>query len=181
MGATAFSLLTGAHVHQGRTVHEVLVRSATETAPKLEKALPGTPAALCRVVNRALAFRKADRWPDATTMRDALAAAGESIRTGQQEEDDDEREDETRLALPAAVPRDPAAVVAQPTVRRSTIPPTARGTSAHSAVLAVAAGGLAAGVVLAIAALLLNGSPGRTPRAAAATTSPLPPPGGSSR
>ena len=103
VGATAFTLLTGRFVHEGQTAEEMLVRSATQPAPELRTVATDVPPILARVIDRALAFPKADRWPNARAMREALLAAEESIRAGDYEVTDpgEEPEDEkTRLALP---------------------------------------------------------------------------------
>lgn len=75
VGATIFNLLTGRHVHEAETVQEQLIKSATSKAPSLGEVLPGVPDATASLVDRALAFDKADRFPDAHSMRLALLAA----------------------------------------------------------------------------------------------------------
>lgn len=75
LGATMFQLLTGATVHAARTSQEALVKAATERAPSLSAVRPGTSPELATIVDRALAFTAADRWPNARAMRGALADA----------------------------------------------------------------------------------------------------------
>jgi serine/threonine-protein kinase len=72
VGATLFRLLTGRSVHEAPTVNEQLVKAATEHAPPLLSVLETAPANLACIVDRALAFRKAERWASAKDMRDAL-------------------------------------------------------------------------------------------------------------
>ncbi len=98
VGATAFLLLTGRLVHQAKTTEETLVLAATQAALPTGSVDPGVPAAIARVVDRALAFHKADRWPSARAMRDALIRAGcfvwgcdESQHLDDPEETDDEK------------------------------------------------------------------------------------------
>jgi eukaryotic-like serine/threonine-protein kinase len=74
-GATLFALLTGDPVHSGEVAAQVLVAAATTPARRLASAAPGIPEPIAEVVDRALAFDKAARWPSAGAMRDALAAA----------------------------------------------------------------------------------------------------------
>jgi eukaryotic-like serine/threonine-protein kinase len=75
VGATIFTLASGRTVHDAEHPQRTLILAATTPARPLAEVLPDAPAALCRVVDRALAFDSADRWADAKTMRDALAAA----------------------------------------------------------------------------------------------------------
>jgi hypothetical protein len=74
-GATLFTLLSGTTVHEAETAPHLLVKLATQPARSLAEAVPGVPPAIVAVVDRALAFDKAHRWPTALAMRDALAAA----------------------------------------------------------------------------------------------------------
>jgi serine/threonine protein kinase len=75
VGATVFMLATGAMVHEAETAPQLLVKLATQPARSLAAVLPDAPAAIVGVVDRALAFDKAQRWPTASVMRDALASA----------------------------------------------------------------------------------------------------------
>jgi len=70
VGATAFSLLSGRLVHEGRTPEQMLVRSVTQPAPLLRSVIPDTPRLVAQIVDRALSFEKAGRWPTALAMRD---------------------------------------------------------------------------------------------------------------
>jgi serine/threonine protein kinase len=75
VGATLFALLGGEHVHQGDNAAQLVVRAATEPARPLASVAPDVPAAVAGVIDRALAFDKSARWPDAVAMRDAVARA----------------------------------------------------------------------------------------------------------
>jgi serine/threonine protein kinase len=79
VGATAFVLLTGRLVHQAGTSEETLVLSATQPAPALGSVVHDVPPIIARVVDRALVFDKAGRWPNAQAMRDALSHAGRVV------------------------------------------------------------------------------------------------------
>jgi serine/threonine-protein kinase len=70
-----FSLLSGRLVHVTRTLNEQLVAQASRPPPLLASVAPDVPAPVAAVVDRALAFEKARRWPDARTMRQAIHAA----------------------------------------------------------------------------------------------------------
>lgn len=72
LGATMWTLLTGALVHRARTVQELLVLAATKQAPPIGSVIAGLDPRLARVIDRALAFDRRDRWPSARDMLDAL-------------------------------------------------------------------------------------------------------------
>ena len=74
VGATMFTLLTGRHVHEGVSGNEQLILSATTVAPSLGSVAPEVPAALVAIVDRALAFERGRRWPDAPSMQQAVRA-----------------------------------------------------------------------------------------------------------
>jgi serine/threonine protein kinase len=73
--ATMFTLLSGELVHAGENPAHMLVMAATERARPLATLAPDVPAAIAEVIDRGLAFDRADRWPDATAMREALCEA----------------------------------------------------------------------------------------------------------
>jgi eukaryotic-like serine/threonine-protein kinase len=84
VGATMFSLLTGEYVHGGDNPSKILVSAATKKATPIASLAPDVPAPVAAVIDKALAFDKADRWASATEMREALqkacvAATGEPI------------------------------------------------------------------------------------------------------
>jgi serine/threonine-protein kinase len=74
-GATLFSLVTGRTVHEGDNGAQLMVRAATTPARSLAGVAPTVSQIVAEVVDRALAFRKADRWRSAAEMRDALRDA----------------------------------------------------------------------------------------------------------
>ncbi len=75
VGASMFSLLTGEFVHTGDNAPQLLVNAATRPARSLASLAPEVPGPIAAVIDRALAFDKAERWPSATAMREALCAA----------------------------------------------------------------------------------------------------------
>jgi serine/threonine-protein kinase len=75
VGATIFTLASGKTVHAAENAQALLVVAATMRARPLAEVLPDAPKAFCRIVDRALEFDRAHRWPDAKAMRDALLAA----------------------------------------------------------------------------------------------------------
>ena len=75
LGATMFSILADRYVHEAETANEQFALAMTQPAVPIGEVLPELPAAIARVIDRALAFDKNDRWPDATSMREALRDA----------------------------------------------------------------------------------------------------------
>jgi serine/threonine protein kinase len=74
-GATLFTLASGRMVHEAGAMQGVIVKAATQPAPSLAAVLPGAPSTIVQAIDRALAFDKAQRWPSAGAMRDALREA----------------------------------------------------------------------------------------------------------
>jgi serine/threonine protein kinase len=72
VGATMFTLLTGRQVHQAETVQTLMLAAMTKPAPRICSVVPTLPTMLGSIIDRALAFEQADRWPDARTMQRAL-------------------------------------------------------------------------------------------------------------
>lgn len=72
VGATMYRLLVGKPVHEGESANEVLVRAATQRATPLHDALPSLDGDVAAVIDRALSFAAADRFPDAIAFRDAV-------------------------------------------------------------------------------------------------------------
>ncbi|EYF02837.1 serine/threonine-protein kinase [Chondromyces apiculatus] len=78
LGATMFHLLSGRLVHGDAEGTMLLIAAATQQAPPLATVAPHVPPAVCTVVDRAIAFSKGERYPDAATMRADVRA----LRTG---------------------------------------------------------------------------------------------------
>ncbi|MGA2450855.1 MAG: serine/threonine-protein kinase [Polyangiaceae bacterium] len=79
VGATMFMLLSGRHVHEAQSGTDQLIKNATCPAPPLQSVAPGVPAVVAAIVDRALAFDRNARWPDAATMRSAVRGALEAL------------------------------------------------------------------------------------------------------
>ena len=75
VGATMFTLLTGRAVHEANTPHEQLIMAATQHAPSITEIEASLPEPVRSVVDRALAFNKVARWPDAKAMTQAVVEA----------------------------------------------------------------------------------------------------------
>jgi serine/threonine-protein kinase len=69
LGATLFYLVSGQHIHGDLRDANLVIAAATKPAPSLATVMPGMRRNVCAVVDRALAFEKTQRYPDAATMR----------------------------------------------------------------------------------------------------------------
>jgi eukaryotic-like serine/threonine-protein kinase len=91
VGATMFVLLTGRHVREADTVNEELLAAMTLLAPSLREYARHLPKPLTDLVDKALAFERAERWSSAREMQAAVRRveallvdepAAETIGTG---------------------------------------------------------------------------------------------------
>ncbi|MBK7586736.1 MAG: protein kinase [Myxococcales bacterium] len=69
LGALLFRALAGRRIHEEPSEAELLVAMATKPAPKLLDLAPAVPAPVAAIIDRALAFKRDDRYPDAATMQ----------------------------------------------------------------------------------------------------------------
>jgi eukaryotic-like serine/threonine-protein kinase len=72
VGALLFRMLTGRTVHQGPSLIEQLVDAGTRSVAPFASLLVGAEPELTRLMDRALAFDPADRFPDAAQMQEAV-------------------------------------------------------------------------------------------------------------
>ncbi len=79
VGAIMFYVLTGKLVHTAETVNKVLLSAMTRQAPPLASLVPDVPRDLCEVIDRALAFQRDKRWPNAQTMQRSLRTVRQSL------------------------------------------------------------------------------------------------------
>ena len=75
VGASMYMLASGRIVHDAKTHMEVVIAAATAQARSLATVAPDAPKSLVDVVDRALAFKKEERWPSARAMQQALRAS----------------------------------------------------------------------------------------------------------
>jgi serine/threonine-protein kinase len=75
LAATMWTMLTGRLVHQAKSLGELLIAAANEQAPPISTVMPSLPPRLAEAIDRALRFDRNERWPDAASMRAALAEA----------------------------------------------------------------------------------------------------------
>jgi serine/threonine protein kinase len=114
VGATLFSLLSGKFVHEGESVTQIVIQVATQPARSVASVAPGLDRRIVEIVDRALAFHRADRWPSALAMRDAVRAAYQAMYGARLNKEPLERfltvvptslgTEPTALALPAVTP-----------------------------------------------------------------------------
>jgi serine/threonine-protein kinase len=81
LGATMYKLLTGRYVHDAENATQIMILAATQPAPSIAWAMGNAPAVV-NVVDRALAFDKNARWPDAAAMRGAVREAYRALAGG---------------------------------------------------------------------------------------------------
>jgi len=82
VGALMYTLASGRVVHEADTAIQALIKAATRPAPSLRDAVPEAPSQVVHVVDRALSFDRAARWPTAEAMRLAIADAREALDAG---------------------------------------------------------------------------------------------------
>ncbi len=75
LGASMFTMMTGAFVHPAETLESMLVFTATRPARPIASVMGDIPAPVAEVIDRALAFTKHDRFADAAAMLAALDEA----------------------------------------------------------------------------------------------------------
>ena len=73
LGATMFTLLSGRCLHEGRTPNEAILSAMTVPAKPISSVVPGIAYSVANVIDVALAFDKAKRWPSAERMQEWAA------------------------------------------------------------------------------------------------------------
>jgi serine/threonine-protein kinase len=82
LGATLFTLLTGAYVHEGQTVNETLALAVTQPARPIKTLRPDLPERVAALIDRALSYGKAERFPDAGAMQGEVRLAYAALSGG---------------------------------------------------------------------------------------------------
>jgi len=83
VGATLFQLISGEAVHAGESAAEMLVAAANFPPRSLATVTNGLNPRLVHVVDRAVAFEKKNRWPNARAMQFALREVSGKQSAGQ--------------------------------------------------------------------------------------------------
>src|SRR5262249_7650888 len=79
LGAVMLFALTGKKLREAPTTNEQLLSAMVEPLPALGTLLPSVSELVASVVDRAVAYRKEDRWSDARAFRQAIRAVYGSI------------------------------------------------------------------------------------------------------
>ena len=79
VGATFYTLVSGRLVHEGNNAAQLMIQAATAHARPVGMVAPGMPPSIAQVIDRALAYEQAMRWPTAAAMRDALVQAARLV------------------------------------------------------------------------------------------------------
>jgi serine/threonine-protein kinase len=74
VGATMFRLLAKRRIHEAPTDGELVVKMSTEPAPPIRSVAPDVGEHVAKIVDLALAFKAADRYPNALTMQEDVRA-----------------------------------------------------------------------------------------------------------
>ncbi len=82
VGATMYSVLSGSMIHEAETSNELLLKVMTRPVAELRKVAPHVPGFAARVVDRAVAFEKKDRFASAGEMQEAVRLAGARMARG---------------------------------------------------------------------------------------------------
>ena len=88
VGAVMFRAITGRAIHEGRTPTDRLFQAMKDRAPSLASVIPEMPVWVVGVVDKALSFKKEDRFASALDMRMAVRSTFAQLREaseGQQE------------------------------------------------------------------------------------------------
>jgi hypothetical protein len=75
LAATGFRLRTGRRIHEGANPVELVTKMAHVAAPRIRTLAPDVSEPFARVVDRALEFRREDRYENASAMRDDVCRA----------------------------------------------------------------------------------------------------------
>jgi len=129
LGVVGYQMLAGAPPFSAATAAAMLMKQLGEEPPSLAARRPDAPPALVRAVERALAKKRADRWPDAAAFHLAIlgdSAAGHA-QTPLRANGQSPRPSPARVEVVAAAAPLPAAPrpAAQPPAQSPPLPPFA--------------------------------------------------------
>jgi hypothetical protein len=113
VGAMMHALITGHRINNGRTEQEALVMAATKPVPSVARLAPHLPIELIKIIDKALAWDRRNRFQDAREMQRGLIELMPSQNVGALEALPPPRPLEVVANL-AAAPAPPPAVVAKP-------------------------------------------------------------------
>jgi serine/threonine-protein kinase len=82
LGATGLRLVFGRKVHEGANFIEIVTRMATIPAPLVQAVAPHASKPFADILDRALSFRREDRYPTAAAMRAEVDRALRTLEVG---------------------------------------------------------------------------------------------------
>jgi serine/threonine-protein kinase len=85
LAATGFRLRTGRRIHEAEDPVELVIKMAQLPAPRIRSVAPDVSAAYARVIDRALEFKREDRYESAAAMRADVERAIEELVGGVRE------------------------------------------------------------------------------------------------
>jgi serine/threonine-protein kinase len=83
LAASGFRLVSGRRIHEGDNPVDLVMKMAAFPAPKLRDVAPQVSAPFARVIDRALEYRREDRYPTADAMRDDVRRALAELEVGE--------------------------------------------------------------------------------------------------
>jgi eukaryotic-like serine/threonine-protein kinase len=72
VGAILHALITGQRIHNARTENEALILAATTPVPSVARVDPNLPIEVIKLIDKALAWDRRNRYDDALAMREAV-------------------------------------------------------------------------------------------------------------
>jgi serine/threonine protein kinase len=146
LGCLFYELLSGRKPFDAESMHGVLYKIMQEEPPPLREVAPGTPEAVCHVVEKALAKNPDERFPSAGDLLAALRQARGASLSARGTERNPEIDRPPAAGPARSVPRRPAGEHSRSS-KGSSVPPASPGGSGQAwliglavAVLAIAAG-----------------------------------------
>jgi serine/threonine protein kinase len=85
LGVVGYQMLTGELPFKASSPSAMMMKHMSEPAPPIHSLRPDLPPALAVAIDRALAKRPEDRWPDAAAFRDAVGGLAQAVPGGERE------------------------------------------------------------------------------------------------
>ncbi len=82
LAATGFRVITGRRIHEGSNAVELVTKMASLAAPGIQSIAPGVSDSFARIIDRALQFRRSDRYASAAEMQADVQRAISEIDAG---------------------------------------------------------------------------------------------------
>ncbi len=85
LGVVGYQMLTGELPFKASSPPAMMMKHMSEPAPPIHSLRPDLPPALAVAIDRALAKRPEDRWPDAAAFRDAVGGLAQAVPGGERD------------------------------------------------------------------------------------------------